>query len=87
LQLSVACADTGRLTHAAMHALRCIWLEGFRYSKAGVVFPSLVKADAVQGSLFVLPDSAARQRLMTTLDGLNRRYGRGTVAYGRAVSR
>jgi len=87
LQLTVATADTGRLTRAAMHALSCIWRDGFRYAKAGVVFPSLTKADAVQGSLFVMPDSAARQRLMTTLDGLNRRYGRGTVSYARAVSR
>jgi DNA polymerase V len=87
LQLTCATADTGRLTRAAMHALKCIWREGFRYAKAGVVFPSLVKADEVQGSLFVMPDTAERQRLMAKLDGLNRRYGRGTIAYAWATSR
>jgi DNA polymerase V len=86
VQLSVASADTSRLTKAAMHGLSCIWRDGYRYAKAGVVFPALVKAEGVQGSLFKLPDSAASQRLMATLDGLNRRYGRGTVALGSATS-
>ena len=84
VQLPVATADTGKLTAAAMHGLGCVWRDGYRYAKAGVVFPVLGPATKVQGDLFGQPDSAASMRLMQTLDTLNRRYGRGTVTYGTA---
>ncbi len=84
VQLTIATADTGRLTKAAMFGLDCIWRDGFLYKKAGIVFPTLTKARQVQGSLFLRPDSDHSKRLMASLDALNRRYGRGTVAYGTA---
>jgi DNA polymerase V len=73
--LPVATADTGKLIAA-------IWRNGYGYSKAGVIFPTLVPASQVQSDLFALPDSDGRKALMRTLDGLNRRYGRGAVTYG-----
>ena len=85
VQLTVATADTGRLTKAAMFGLDCIWRDGFLYKKAGVVFPTLVKAGVVQGSLFLRPDDPRSKSLMASIDVLNRRYGRGTVAYGTAT--
>lgn len=84
IQLPVATADTGRLTAAAMRALGAIWRDGFRYTKAGVVFPTLGPAGAVQGDLFGTPDSVQSKALMGVLDQLNRRYGRGAVTYGTA---
>jgi DNA polymerase V len=87
VQLTVATADTGRLTKAAMFGLDCIWRDGFLYKKAGVVFPTLIKAGAVQGSLFLRPDDPRSKSLMASIDALNRRYGRGTVAYGTATGR
>ncbi len=84
VQLTIATADTGRLTKAAMFGLDCIWRDGFLYKKAGIVFPTLTKAREVQGSLFLRPDGDRSKRLMASLDALNRRYGRGTVAYGTA---
>ena len=86
VQLTVATADTGRLTKAAMFAVDCIWRPGYLYKKAGVIFPVLVKAGAVQGSLFLHPDDPRSRTLMASIDALNRRYGRGTVAYGTAGS-
>ena len=85
VQLTVATADTGRLTKAAMFGLDCIWRDGFLYKKAGVIFPALIKAGAVQGSLFLHPDDPRSKSLMASIDALNRRYGRGTVAYGTAT--
>ena len=85
VQLTVATADTGRLTRAAMFGLDCIWRDGFLYKKAGVVFPTLIKAGAVQGSLFLHPDDPRSTALMASIDALNRRYGRGTVATGTAT--
>lgn len=84
VQLPVATADTGKLTAAAMRALAGIWRDGFRYSKAGVVFPTLGTASLVQGDLFGRPDSEVSKGLMMSLDQINRRYGRGTVTYGTA---
>ena len=85
VQLTVATADTGRLTKAAMFGLDCLWRDGFLYKKAGVVFPTLTKAAHVQGSLFLHPDSPRIKALMASVDALNRRYGRGTIAYGTAT--
>lgn len=84
VQIAVASADTGRLTTAAMHGVSCLWRDGFSYTKAGVIFPTLMPAAEVQGSLFERPDTPAMRGLMTALDTLNRRYGRGTVSYGTA---
>ena len=85
VQLTVATADTGRLTKAAMFGLDCIWRDGFLYKKAGVIFPTLIKAGAVQGSLFLHPDDPRSKSLMASIDVLNRCYGRGTVACGTAT--
>ena len=84
MQLTVATADTGRLTGAAMFGLDCAWRPGFLYTKAGVIFPTLVRGEAVQRSLFLEPDDERSRRLMASIDVLNRRYGRGTVALGTA---
>ena len=54
------------------------------YAKAGVIFPTLVRSEAVQRSLFLEPDDERSRGLMASIDALNRRYGRGTVALGTA---
>lgn len=58
-----------------------IWKPGIRYKKAGVVCLDLRSAGAVQAGLFHAPDTPARQTLMASLDNLNHRFGRGTVAF------
>ena len=67
-----------------MFGLDCAWRPGLLYAKAGVIFPTLVRAEAVQRSLFLQPDDERSRRLMASVDALNRRYGRGTVALGTA---
>lgn len=84
VQLPVATADTGKLTTAAIRALDVIWRPGFSYIRAGVMFLDLVPSAAVQGGLFDAPDTAARQKLMATVDGLNARYGRDAVTFARS---
>ncbi|MFZ5734396.1 MAG: Y-family DNA polymerase [Pseudomonadota bacterium] len=81
IQLPVASADTGRLTSYAMRALDCIWREGFRYSKAGVIFPKLTSASVVQTDLFGQPDTMQSVALMRALDAINARFGRSTMTY------
>lgn len=77
--------STASLVQAALQGLHKIYREGFKYSKAGVCLLDLAtqqQADA-QRTLFssgAVVDTSDRSALMAVLDGLNRRYGRSTIA-------
>jgi DNA polymerase V len=75
-------ADTAVIVMAALAGLRAIYQPGFKYAKAGVMLMEL-QPDTVQQIELDLRDDVeqdeGRGRLMTALDGLNQRYGRGTV--------
>lgn len=81
--LPVATADTARLIKAAQTALAAIWRDGYRYKKAGVMLIDLGKATTVGSGLFDRRDDGRSLSRMRVLDGLNARFGRDTVAYGR----
>jgi DNA polymerase V len=87
VHLPVATADTSRLLKAALHGVARLWREGFRYKKAGVICLDLRPADEAQPGLFHDVDRPERQALMASLDALNRRFGRGTVAFATAGTR
>jgi DNA polymerase V len=74
-------ADTTALVGAALAGLQAIYRPGLQFAKAGVVLLDLQADPQHQGELALhagaLP--ADRSRLMSALDGLNQRYGRGTV--------
>lgn len=81
LPLRRPCADSAAITASALRGLRAIWKPGHRIHKAGVILLDLQDAAREQGEL-ALEDDASRAgsgRLMAALDGLNDRYGRGTV--------
>jgi DNA polymerase V len=75
-------ADTAVIVMAALAGLRAIYQPGYKYAKAGVMLMEL-QSDTVQQIELDLQDDVeqeeGRGRLMTALDGLNQRYGRGTV--------
>ena len=73
-------ADTAVIVAAALSGLKAIYRPGFKMAKAGVMLLEL-QSDAVQQQELALEDDNVvdRGRLMTTLDDLNQRYGRGTV--------
>jgi DNA polymerase V len=73
-------ADTAVIVAAALAGLRAIYRPGFKLSKAGVMLLEL-QPDTVQQQELALEndDVTDRGSLMTTLDSLNQRYGRGTV--------
>jgi DNA polymerase V len=85
--------DTLVLVDAAIAGLRRIWRQGYRYAKAGVMLMELQPQELRQGVLDLESPSLARYRgvgmhgntqLMTAVDGLNRRYGRGSVVLASA---
>jgi DNA polymerase V len=75
-------ADTTVIVQAALAGLKTIYQPDFKYAKAGVMLLEL-QSDTVQQIELDLQDDVqqeeGRARLMTALDGLNQRYGRGTV--------
>ncbi len=75
--------DTLRLAKAALAGLRGIYRPGFAYKKAGVILgPLSPKAGRQQGLLTDTPVGVRGERLMDTIDTLNRRFGRGRLRTG-----
>jgi DNA polymerase V len=87
--------DTLVLAQYAQHLLSRLWEPGTVYHKAGVVLDGLEPPSSGQQlGLFETPTarpepvakvSIERPQLMATLDGLNARFGRGTVRLGSTV--
>jgi len=73
-------ADTAVIVAAALAGLRAVYRPGFKLSKAGVMLLDLQPDTVLQQELALENDDVTdRGSLMTTLDDLNQRYGRGTV--------
>ncbi|MBC7683215.1 MAG: DUF4113 domain-containing protein, partial [Ferruginibacter sp.] len=74
-------ADTTVLVGAALAGLQAIYRPGFQLAKAGVMLLDLQANHQHQSELALQAGAlpADRTRLMSALDGLNQRYGRGTV--------
>ena len=73
-------ADTGAIVAAALMGLKAIYRPGFKLAKAGVMLLDL-QSDAVGQRELDLgdDDDGDRGQLMTALDGINRRFGKGTM--------
>ncbi|MFI5444302.1 Y-family DNA polymerase [Polaromonas sp. UC242_47] len=74
-------ADTALLVHAATAGMRQIYESGYQLIKAGVMLLDLVPGTRRQGELDLEGDDedADRSRLMTAMDTLNGRFGKGTL--------
>ena len=77
--------DVLELTTAALDLVDQVFRKGFAYKKAGIILTDLVglrERDA-ERSLFTEPESEQKKersrKLMATLDGLEKRFGKGTV--------
>jgi DNA polymerase V len=77
-------ADTGAIVQAAVLGLQAIYRPGFNYAKAGVMLMDLQPDSIRQGELELgdeesLDDMTEKTRLMSALDAINQRYGKGTM--------
>ena len=77
-------ADTGAIVQATALGLQAIYCRGFKYAKAGVMLLDLQPDSVVQGELDLEDDDSQEDivdkvRLMSALDTINKRYGRGTM--------
>lgn len=75
-------SDSSELVRAAVLVTKRLWSSGFRYSKAGVILDGLVPPDRAPRALIHAVDPR-RDALMTALDDLNRRFGRGSLFVAR----
>lgn len=81
LHLPLATDDTLTLGHFALAGLDLLYRDGFAYHKAGVMLMDLVPCSQRQASLFDDPEAIDRRsRLNSTLDAVNRKFGRGALA-------
>ena len=72
-------ADTLALIGAATRSAQRMWREGYRYAKARVIFVDLAPIATLSAQLFITRDPVKSAKLMGALEGLNARYGRGTL--------
>jgi len=75
-------ADSLALIRHAVTAARSMWRPGLKYAKAGVILPDLVLASEAPRDLLPTIDPDRSEKLMMALDGLNARFGRGTIKPG-----
>jgi len=71
--------DVRLLTKAAVDALDRIFRPGFKYSKAEVLLLNLCQPGEYTDDLFAVSQPAEATRVMTVLDQINDRSGRGTL--------
>ena len=82
--LPLASQDTAVLLAAALPLAACLFKAHKPLQKAGVLLQNLQPTSQLQHSLLApLPEQEQQRRelLLATIDGLNRRYGSGTVAW------
>ncbi|MDG2968445.1 translesion error-prone DNA polymerase V subunit UmuC [Pseudomonas extremaustralis] len=71
--------DVRLLTQAAVGALDRIFRPGFKYSKAEVMLLNLCQPGEYTDDLFATSQPTEATRVMTVLDQINERWGRGTL--------
>ena len=87
-QLPMPTSDTAELIRFACQGLRCIFKDGYHYSKCGVMLTELTATNEHQGDFFTRGDTQKSRDLMACLDAINRRMGRNTVFYaGSGITR
>lgn len=84
VHLPLATDYTPELIRAAQRGLERIFVEGYQYKKAGVMLTGLAPCAERQAGLFVTRTDDHSQRLMQTVDRINRRMGAGTLRYAAA---
>ena len=91
IALPQASDDTQQILHTAQQQLEAIYQPGVRYHKAGIMLLDLIPWRPMQLGLLeseqaaLKEEGAKTQKLMQTLDQLNHKMGRHTVAFGLPV--
>ena len=76
-------ADSPLIIKAVQAGLQQVFREGFSYAKAQVILLDLCRKNEYTPDLFAPEQPVKTERLMSTLDAINNRWGRGTLQPGR----
>ncbi|MBY0109737.1 MAG: Y-family DNA polymerase [Candidatus Babeliaceae bacterium] len=81
--LPVATDYTPLLINHAIKALEHIYVQGYEYKKAGVIFFDLVPKNEKQKTLFYKPliNETISDDLMKTVDAINNKWGTSTISF------
>lgn len=74
--------DTRLITAAAGAGLERVFREGYAYSKAEILLLDLRQRGEYTDDMFAITQPAASERVMTVMDVINARWGRGTLRPG-----
>lgn len=84
LKLPYATDETAMLGKFAIRTLEQLYKPGYEYKKAGVNFMNLSSRDSAQLDLFASVEVVERgDRLSSTMDTINQRFGRESICLGR----
>jgi DNA polymerase V len=76
--LPQATNDSLVINRWVQHVAELLWRDGYKYKKAGIMLGDISPVSVVQAD-WLEPEKTADTKLMQAIDGLNNRYGRGTV--------
>jgi DNA polymerase V len=82
-QLPYPTDDTRLIIAAAREGISRLYRDGFSYAKAQVLLLDLCRRDEYTQDLFAPEQPVKTERLMSTMDAINNRWGRGTLQPGR----
>ncbi|MEN4750770.1 Y-family DNA polymerase [Pseudomonas sp. Ps21-P2] len=71
--------DTRLFVAAALEGLQMIYVDGYRYAKAGIVLSQFCSGEGYQPDMFAPEPRRNSDALMSVVDGINARYGRGSI--------
>jgi DNA polymerase V len=80
-EFPTATQSSPEIIHQALEAMRKIFRPGFKYKRAGVLFPELVPEEQVQASLFDVVDRDRSRSLMAAVDRVQKKQGRNVLAF------
>ncbi|RON55934.1 hypothetical protein BK665_08190 [Pseudomonas frederiksbergensis] len=67
------------MTKVAVETVDWVYRPGFKYSKAAVLLLNLCKKGEYTGDLFSISQPETTENVMSVLDAINTRWGRGTL--------
>ncbi|SER20882.1 MULTISPECIES: Y-family DNA polymerase [Pseudomonas] len=86
LNLPYPTDDTRVLVQYALHGLKHIYREGYGYAKSEILLMDLKQRGEYSMDLFQPEQSAGADRLMSTMDSINRKFGKGMLRPARITA-
>ena len=85
IDLAFRTNDSIELVKTALVALKCIYKDGYRYQKTGIILSNLKDVDFYRKNLLsTINSDEKRKKLMKAIDHTNTKYGRNALSIAQA---